>query len=121
MTHLLSKGKSLFIWNVKTGQKTGEIEINDQYVMSFIKLSSTKIATGHKNGTIKIWDIRTQKCLQTIEKTTPWCLTKLSNSLIVIGYDSSIIKILDIKSGKCMKSLESEIKVKIETIGIDLF
>ncbi len=115
------KGKSLFIWNVKTGTKTGEIEINDQYVMSFIKLTSTKIATGHKNGSIKIWDITTQKCLQTIEKMNPWCLTKISNNLIVFGYDSSIIKILDIKSGNCIKSLGSQTKVNLETIGIDLF
>jgi len=103
------RGKSLVIWNVETGENTGEIRINDQFVRSFIKLSSATIATGHVNGSIKIWDIKTQKCLQTIEKVDFSYLAKLSNSLILIGNNSSI-QMLDINTGNCIKSLQSQTK-----------
>ncbi len=125
------RDQSLLIWNVETGEKTGEIEINEQ-ILIFIKLSSRKIATGHHNYRIKIWDIKTRECLQTIEQLDFSWIVKLSNNSIIFGYDSSSIKILDIskyksgqiistgKSNNCIKSLESKVINRHNLFRIEL-
>jgi len=98
----------------------GEIKLDNQFVMRFIKLSDNKIVSGFNDGLIKIWNIETFKCIKTIrqtEKSCVWCLEKLSKNLVVIG-DEMGIKILDIESGKSIKTLRSETG---ETECIDLF
>jgi WD40 repeat protein len=112
------KDKSLVVWNVETGKTNGEIKINDENVINFIKLSNNKIASLHNHGLINIWDIYTQKCLKTIETIDKtWCLAKLSKSSIVLG-NSVGIQILDIESGDCIKTLDGQ---KGKTECIDLF
>ncbi len=65
---------------------------------NFIKLSSTTVATGHYNGSIKIWDIRTCECLQKIKNTDFSYIYKVANNLIVLA-NRTDFKILDIKTG----------------------
>ncbi len=74
---------------------------------NFIKLSSTTVATGHYNGSIKIWDIRTCECLQKIKNTDFSYIYKVANNLIVLA-NRTDFKILDIKTGNCIKTFKSQ-------------
>ena len=102
------KDKSLFVWNVETAKTNGEIKINDENLINFIKISNSKIASLHNHGLVSIWDIYTQKCLKTIETIDKtWCLAKLSKISIVLGNNVGI-QIIDIESGDCIKSLDGQ-------------
>jgi WD40 repeat protein len=118
---IISHNKEKFIiWDIDYCRNIGEIKLDNQFVMRFIKLSDNKIVSGFNDGLIKIWNIETFKCIKTIrqtEKSCVWCLEKLSKNLVVIG-DEMGIKILDIESGKSIKTLRSETG---ETECIDLF
>ena len=118
---IISHNREKFIiWNIETGRNIGEIKLDTQFVMRFIKLSNNKIFSGYNDGLIKIWNIETFKCIKTIKQTDKsciWSLAKLSKNLVVIG-DEMGIKVLDIESGKCVKTLGSQTE---ETECIDLF
>lgn len=64
------KDKSLFVWNVETAKTNGEIKINDENVINFIKISNNKIASLHNHGLVSIWDIYSRKCLKQLKRLT---------------------------------------------------
>ncbi|KAK3098596.1 hypothetical protein FSP39_021090 [Pinctada imbricata] len=65
------------------------------------------LASGSQDKTIKIWDLRNGKLLQTLvgHKKGVWCLNFYTKSLIVSGSHDGTIKVWNMKMGLCLRTI----------------
>ncbi len=63
----------------------------------FLKFSEIQFASGSSDESIKIWDLNTKKCLNTLKghEDGVKCLLKLSETQFASGSDDKSIKIWD--------------------------
>ena len=72
-------------------------EAHDDKIVSLIELSSHNVASGSYDSTIKIWDINTQQCIQTINETgNVLCLLEFEPNMLLSGTDENIINLWDV-------------------------
>lgn len=66
-----------------------------------------KFVSASWDQTIKIWDVTTGQCLQSLTGHTDyvWCLLTVSEDILVSGSEDQTIKIWDVKTGECLHSL----------------
>ena len=69
-------------------------------------LNNTQIFSSAEDDTIKIWDISTGECVNTIKCGDACDIEKLSNFTVASGPMGEFIQIWDTKSGKCLNQLE---------------
>jgi len=78
-------------------------------VKAIRKLTSKKFMTfSSENFTIKIWNVYTGECLQTINEKDVWCVDKLTDETIISGSGGHKIKIWNIETGLSFKSLDQK-------------
>ena len=80
--------------DISTGNYLKEFIGHNDKITSVVKLNKTQIASGER-GCIKIWDLHTNKCLQTFTDFTRdiTIIEKISNTHIACLEDSDNIKI----------------------------
>ncbi len=69
------------------------------------------LASASSDQTIKIWDINSGKCLNTLQGHTRWINSVNFNAngeILASGSADETIKIWDIKTGKCLKTLKRD-------------
>ncbi len=100
---------------------------NLRTVTCIIKLTNEEIASGHKNGQIKIWNIKNPLCTKTIDAHTNQftytyiCMIKTFNDTIIsCSEEDKKIKVWNIKSGNCLKTLTYVFGEYDSPISLDL-
>lgn len=80
------------------------------YSNPMIELNNGCIAMGSKTGSLQVWDLKSNKCINELKGSgSQICrITRLSNGLIVTGSKNGIIQIWDLEASKinCYKTLE---------------
>lgn len=76
-------------------------------VSALCLLSKNKLISGHKDGTIKIWDLEKCECENTIKKNSNRILSLclLSENKLVSGHNDGTIKIWDLKTNECENTI----------------
>ncbi len=68
------------------------------------KLNENKIISGSRDQTIKVWDLSTGLCCNTLEGNgSAMCIQLLSDERIICGYDDWSIKVWDLDANDCLK------------------
>ena len=78
-----SDDRKIKIWNTNL-DLLGEIKGHKHSVRTFCKIDDNYFASGSFDNTIKIWDFKEQKCVNTLEG-------HLSNVICIINYDGKLI------------------------------
>ncbi|MEO0835742.1 MAG: NB-ARC domain-containing protein [Cyanobacteria bacterium J06642_3] len=96
------------LWNVETASCIKTLAGHQQYVISVVwHPNQNLIASGSLDGTVRIWDINTKKCLQVLHHDNyVWSLawSHSGNLLASAAYDLTA-KIWDAATGKCWHTL----------------
>ena len=72
-------------------------------------VNGTKIISGSKDNTIKIWDANTEECLKTLAGHSDYVASVAyspDGTKIISGSEDNTIKIWDANTGECLKTLE---------------
>jgi WD40 repeat protein len=96
------------VWNITTGQIVHIMTDHTDRVSSLLQVSENVVASGSWDGTIKIWNVKTCQCVQTLSQGSEvQDLTKLSNNVIACC-SSNFIKIWDVDKGQCLKTISTQ-------------
>jgi WD40 repeat protein len=81
---------------MRAPEETSEIQEHDRLITAVTALSNTCLATSsYQDGTIKIWDLTTRRCIQTIQCGTakPTALTALANGSLAYADTANTIHV----------------------------
>ncbi|CAH1798892.1 unnamed protein product [Owenia fusiformis] len=72
-----------------------------------VTFDKKRLASGSLDRTIKIWDIKTGACLQTLKGHNKgiWCLKFFTKNLLISGCNDGTIKVWNLRSGTCARTL----------------
>ena len=78
------------------------------YIFCLIKMSEEKLISGSLDKTIKVWNVSTGDCIQTLEghQEGVLCLLRLNYKQIMSGSYDRTIKIWNSINGNCLQTLE---------------
>ena len=96
--------------NVILGEEFAEIIVKGAGSINCLVLLHNKhIVSGSDDGIVRVWDVDTGKCLQTLKGHTDQvnCLAALSDGCVASGSDDETIRIWDPDTGKCLDVLEA--------------
>ncbi|UKZ84837.1 uncharacterized protein TrAFT101_000727 [Trichoderma asperellum] len=82
------------------------LEGHGSEVNCVVLLGDSKLATGSNDETIKIWDIATGTCLQTLARDSSLSLLSLKNEKLASGSRDATVRIWDIVTGVCVQTLQ---------------
>jgi len=126
-----SYDSSIKIWNSTTGECISTLQGHSGggiYCLSLLaanKLASgTFICCGYLDPgfkEIKIWDLKHNKCIQTLEGHTHdvTCLVSLSNNQLASGSWDNRIKVWDLNTGKCVNTYQGHTSGVLSLIALD--
>ncbi|CAL5362519.1 unnamed protein product [Camellia sinensis] len=103
-----SDDQSVIVWDKQTTQLLEELTGHDAQVSCVRMLSGERVLTSAHDGTVKMWDVRTDTCVATVGRC--------SNAVLCIEYDDStgilaaagrdaVANIWDIRAGRQMHKL----------------
>lgn len=103
-----SDDQSVIVWDKQTTQLLEELKGHDAQVSCVRMLSGERVLTSAHDGTVKMWDVRTDTCVATVGRC--------SNAVLCIEYDDStgilaaagrdaVANIWDIRAGRQMHKL----------------
>ncbi|KAK4779371.1 hypothetical protein SAY86_006899 [Trapa natans] len=99
---------SVIVWDKQTYQLLEELKGHDAQVNSVCMLSGERVLTASHDGTVKMWDVRTDTCVATVGRCASaiLCMEYDDNAgiLAAAGRDG-IANIWDIRAGKQMHKL----------------
>ena len=108
-----SMDKTIRIWNANS-YVCFKILKGHQYGVEALKcLTSNRLASG-SHGEIKIWDVESEECLQTLlnaHLSSIRGLASLPNGNLVSCSDDKTIKVWDLNRGACIKTLTGHLDV----------
>jgi len=87
-------------------------DAHDEKIVCLIELSSGKIATGSYDCSIKIWNLKTFECEDTIrENEYVFCLLEFEKNMLLSGTSNNIIQLWDLKNtfGQCLHTYEGHL------------
>ncbi|KAL6494896.1 Scytalone dehydratase [Orobanche gracilis] len=103
-----SDDQSVLVWDKQTSQLLEELKGHDAQVSIVRMLSGERVLTAAYDGTVKMWDVRTDTCVANVGRS--------SNAILCMEYDDSsgvlaaggrdaVVNIWDIRAGKQMHKL----------------
>ncbi|XP_043715724.1 DENN domain and WD repeat-containing protein SCD1 isoform X2 [Telopea speciosissima] len=103
-----SDDQSVIVWDKQTAQLLEELKGHDGQVNCVRMLSGERVLTSSHDGTIKMWDVRTDTCVATVGRC--------SSAILCMEYDDStgilaaagrdaVANIWDIRAGRQMHKL----------------
>ncbi|KAK7251597.1 hypothetical protein RIF29_34931 [Crotalaria pallida] len=103
-----SDDQSVLVWDKQTTQLLEELKGHDGPVSCVRMLSGERVLTASHDGTVKMWDVRTDRCVATVGRS--------SSAVLCMEYDDNVgllaaagrdvaANIWDIRAGKQMHKL----------------
>ena len=87
-------------------------DAHDEKIVCLIELSSGKIATGSYDCSIKIWNLKTFECEDTIrENEYVFCLLEFEKNMLLSGTSNNTIQLWDLKNtfGQCLHTYKGHL------------
>jgi WD40 repeat protein len=111
-----SAGRTVNIWDVRTGQLTGSlIGQSDSITLSITSLSFSHngrvLAGGSFGGAVILWDISTRKQLRDMKghsKTVQSVAFSLNDNIIASGSRDGTIKLWNVSTGRAIRTLKGK-------------
>lgn len=108
-----SDDQSVIVWDKQTSQLLEELKGHDAPVSGVRMLSGERVLTASHDGTVKMWDVRTDTCVATVGRC--------SSAVLCMEYDDStgilaaagrdvVANIWDIRAGRQMHKLAGHTK-----------
>ncbi|KAJ0977957.1 hypothetical protein J5N97_013431 [Dioscorea zingiberensis] len=108
-----SDDQSVIVWDKQTSQLLEELKGHDGPVSCVRMLSGERVLTASHDGTVKMWDVRTDTCVATVGR--------FSNAVLCMEYDDTtgilaaagrdvVANIWDIRAGRQMQKLQGHTK-----------
>jgi len=114
----LSPDKTLRVWDGRDGRMLVVKETAEG--LSSITLPNGNFASGHGDGSIKIWCSDNLTCLKTLahSRKVVWCFDIFKDELLVSGSMDGIIKIWNWRTYECIDTIKIEPVKSIESIAV---
>ncbi|KAL3646006.1 Scytalone dehydratase [Castilleja foliolosa] len=103
-----SDDQSVLVWDKHTTQLLEELKGHDAQVSIVRTLSGERILTAALDGTLKMWDVRTDKCVATVGRCSSAVLCMEyddSSGILAAGGRDVVVNIWDIRAGRQMHKL----------------
>ncbi|KAK0587053.1 hypothetical protein LWI29_016603 [Acer saccharum] len=100
-----SDDQSVIVWDKQTSQLLEELKGHDAQVSCVRMLSGERVLTASHDGTVKMWDVRTDTCVATVGRCSSAVLCMEyddSTGILAAGGRDAIANIWDIRAGKQM-------------------
>ena len=105
-SYVLEFSLSIPVFDTRTGQYTGTFEGHDNPVTCLqFEESLHTVVSGSRDTTIKVWDLRTFRCLQEMTEHTDWIKTLRfdAHNIFSASYDCTL-KQWDMKTFTCKRT-----------------
>ncbi|CAI9113596.1 OLC1v1014226C1 [Oldenlandia corymbosa var. corymbosa] len=103
-----SDDQTVLVWDKQTTQLLEELKGHDAQVNYVRMLSGERVLTAAHDGTIKMWDVRTDTCVATVGRCSSAVLCVEyddSTGILAAGGRDAIANIWDIRAGRQMHKL----------------
>ncbi|PIN06522.1 RAS signaling inhibitor ST5 [Handroanthus impetiginosus] len=108
-----SDDQSVLVWDKQTTQLLEELKGHDAQVSIVRMLSGERVLTAAHDGTVKMWDVRTDTCVATVGRCSSAVLCMEyddSNGILAAGGRDAVANIWDIRAGRQMHRLSGHSK-----------
>ncbi|XP_038893863.1 DENN domain and WD repeat-containing protein SCD1 [Benincasa hispida] len=103
-----SDDQSVIVWDKQTTQLLEELKGHDAQVSCVRMLSGERVLTAAHDGTVKMWDVRTDTCVATVGRCSSAVLCMEyddSTGILAAGGRDTVANIWDIRAGRQMHKL----------------
>lgn len=103
-----SDDQSILVWDKQTSQLLEELKGHDAQVSCVRMLSGERVLTAAHDGTVKMWDVRTDTCVATVGRCSSAVLCMEyddSTGMLAAAGRDAVANIWDIRSGRQMHKL----------------
>ncbi|KAA8542690.1 hypothetical protein F0562_023811 [Nyssa sinensis] len=103
-----SDDQSVIVWDKQTAQLLEELKGHDAQVSCVRMLSGERVLTAAHDGTVKMWDVRTDTCVATVGRCSSAVLCMEyddSTGILAAAGRDSVANIWDIRAGRQMRKL----------------
>ncbi|GAV78180.1 WD40 domain-containing protein/DENN domain-containing protein/dDENN domain-containing protein/uDENN domain-containing protein/SBF2 domain-containing protein [Cephalotus follicularis] len=103
-----SDDQSILVWDKQTSQLLEELKGHEAQVSCVRMLSGERVLTAAHDGTVKMWDVRTDTCVATVGRCTSAVLCMEyddSTGVLAAAGRDAIANIWDIRAGKQIHKL----------------
>ncbi|XP_004301063.1 PREDICTED: uncharacterized protein LOC101307503 [Fragaria vesca subsp. vesca] len=103
-----SDDQSVLVWDKQTTQLLEELKGHDAQISCARMLSGERVLTAAHDGTVKMWDVRTDTCVATVGRCSSAVLCMEyddSTGILAAGGRDAIANIWDIRAGRQMHKL----------------
>ncbi|XP_077212384.1 DENN domain and WD repeat-containing protein SCD1-like isoform X2 [Tasmannia lanceolata] len=108
-----SDDQSIIVWDKQTSQLLEELKGHDAQVSSVRMLSGERVLTSSHDGSVKMWDVRTDTCVATVGRCSSAVLCMEyddSTGILAAAGRDAIAYIWDIRAGRQMHKLSGHTK-----------
>ncbi|KAK6925237.1 cDENN domain [Dillenia turbinata] len=103
-----SDDQSILVWDKQTTQLLEELKGHEAQVSCVRMLSGERVLTAAHDGTVKMWDVRTDTCVATVGRCSSaiLCMEYDDNTgILAAGGRDAVANIWDIRAGRQMHKL----------------
>ncbi|KAL3651768.1 Scytalone dehydratase [Castilleja foliolosa] len=117
-----SDDQSVLVWDKHTTQLLEELKGHEAEVSFVRALSGERVLTAALDGTLKMWDVRTDKCVATVGRCSSAVLCMEyddSSGILAAGGRDAVVNIWDIRAARQMHKLLGHSKLirSIKMVG----
>lgn len=108
-----SDDQTVIVWDKQTTQLLEELKGHDAQVSSVRMLSGERVLTSSHDGSIKMWDVRTDTCVATVGRCSSAVLCMEyddSTGILAAAGRDAVANVWDIRAGRQMHKLRGHTK-----------